>query len=261
MAAAKSNQKMSPMIKWTVVGAVVVVGYTFLSGGDSAAPPAEAKKTKKSAKDLGIYTEEDSTAKFAMVSAIPRDVFNPLVKKTPAAAMIKPGAQTGLDAKLTGGEGGWFYTGMVELDGKREALLENNVSGESVYVSAGETWKAARIASVDISTVVMVAPDGSEIKVPITEYGATPGAVASNAAPAGNQPLAPIRGQIGAGGPANIGVRPVAGMATMTMPDGSTMQVPFDQNALSNGQGNGGRRRGGGGRRNRNNNNAPQGDY
>ncbi len=258
MASAPSpKQKMSPTIKWGLVAVVVVGVYTFVSGPGPSTPTAAAKKTKKSAKDSGMYTKEDKTAKFASISAEPHNVFTPLIKKQ-AILALKPMAG-GLGGQLTGGEANWYYTGMVELDGTKQALLENTVSGESVYVSPGETWKAARIASVDVSTIVMIGPDGTKVDVPITQYGAAPGAVASTIAPGpGTQPLsvggAPVRGPIGA--PTNVGVRPVAGTATMTMPDGSTMQVPFDQTALTDATG-GTRRRG---RRNRNNNNAIQGD-
>jgi hypothetical protein len=258
--APSSNQKMSPTIKWALIVGAVAVVYTLVSGPDTAAPTTTTKKTKKASKDSGMYTPEDTMAKFASISAAPHDVFTPLVKKPVMLAVAKdvPGSIFG---KLTGGEANWYYTGMVELDGTKQALLENTVSGESVYVSPGETWKAARIASVDVSTLVMIGPDGARVDVPITEYGVAPGAVASAIAPApGTQPLAvggaPIRGQIGA--PSNIGVRPVAGTATMTMPDGSTMQVPFDQTALNNGTDPTGANRRRGGRRNRNN--ALQGD-
>ena len=254
------KQKMSPTIKWALIVGAVAVVYTLVSGPDNSTTLTTAKKTKKASKDAGLYTEEDTRAKFASISAAPHDVFTPLVKKQVMLA-IKPDVPGSIMGALTGGEGNWYYTGVVELDGTKQALLENTVSGESVYVSPGETWKAARIASVDISTIVMIGPDGTEVKVPITQYGAAPGAVAATITPGttpGTQPLAvggaPIRGQIGA--PTNVGVRPVPGMATMTMPDGSTMQVPFDQNALNSATDqSGGRRRGG--RRNRNN---PQGD-
>ena len=251
------KKKTSPIV-WVGIVAAAAAAYVMLSPSDTPSVASTTKKTKKvTTKADALYTPEDSTAKFAVVTTPVADVFNPLVKK-PILAKLPPvpadknGANGGIDIHLTGGEANWYYTGLVELDGKREALLENTKTGETMYVSAGEGWKAARVRSVDISTVVMVGPDGTAVTIPITQYGVAPGAnpatatAVASTAPS-TQPLnvpSGITGPIGAG----AGIRPVPGTATMTLPDGSTVQVPYDPNNPNGNQGNTRRRN----RRNRN---------
>jgi hypothetical protein len=248
------KKKTSPIV-WVGIVAAAAAAYVMLSPSDTPSVPSTTKKTKKATtKADALYTPEDSTAKFASVTTPVADVFNPLVKKPILAKLPVVTADknvVGIDLRLTGGEANWFYTGLVELDGKREALLENTKTGETMYVSAGEGWKAARVRSVDISSVVMVGPDGTAVTIPITQYGVAPGANPATAtavasATPSTQPLnvpSGITGPIGAG----AGIRPVPGTATMTLPDGSTVQVPYDPNNPNN-QGNTRRRN----RRNRN---------
>lgn len=257
------KKKTSPVV-WVGVLAAAAAAYILTAPSDAPAPSTSSKKRPKAnSKTDGLYTPEDSLAKFASVTTPVADVFNPLVKKPILA--IKPPPQPvdptgagggGIDSRLTGGEASWFYTGLVELDGQRQALLENTKTGETMYVSAGEGWKAARIRTVDVSAVVMVGPDGTAVRIPITQYGVAPGTnpaaatTVASAAPS-TQPLnvpSGITGQIGGG----AGIRPIPGMATMTLPDGSTVQVPYDPNNPNGNQG--GRRRGG--RRNQNQGNS-----
>jgi hypothetical protein len=253
--AVSPKKKTSPVV-WVALVAAAGAAYILTAPSDAPAPSSSTKRTKKaSTKDDGLYTEADKLAKFASVTTPVADVFNPLVKK-PVVAKIPPpnpgdGTPVGIDPRLTGGETNWYYTGLVELDGQREALLENTKTGETMYVSAGEGWKAARVRTVDVSAVVMVGPDGTAVRIPITQYGVAPGtnpvaAVAASGAPS-TQPLnvpSGLTGQIGGGA-----IRPIPGMATMTLPDGRTVQVPYDPNNPNGNQG-GGRRRGG--RRNQN---------
>ena len=254
------KKKTSPVV-WVAVVAAAGAAYVLTTPAD---PPTVAsttrKRTKSKSKEDAQYNEMDRTAKFAPVVTPVADVFNPLVKK-PVVIVAKippsidrPATNPGeIIGSLSGGEASWYYTGLVELDGQRQALLENTKTGETMYVSAGEGWKAARVRSVDVSAVVMVGPDGTSISIPISQYGVAPGGspgsatTVASAAPPSTQPLnvpSGITGQIGAG----AGIRPVPGTAMMTLPDGSTVQVPYDPNNPNGNQG-GGRRRG---RRNQN---------
>jgi hypothetical protein len=158
------------------------------------------------------------------------------------------------------------------LNGQREALLENTTTGETTYVSSGDTWKNARVSTVDVSSVVLVGPDGLSVDVPLQQYGETPGAGTRVATAPGVAPLAVPSGALSGaiGGSATTG-RPTAGAitplpaaggpssATMTLPDGRTIQVPLDPNGVStsNNQNNNGGRRGRRQRNNSGNNNVP----
>ncbi|RYG26086.1 hypothetical protein EON82_04675 [bacterium] len=253
------KRKTSPVV-WVAIVAAAAAAFILTAPSDtSSAATSTAKKTSKSrAKDDGLYTEADRMAKFASITTPVADVFNPLVKKPilavkPPTQPADPATAGSIDLRLTGGEAGWYYTGLVELDGKRQALLENTKTGETMYVSAGEGWKAARVSNVDIEAVVLIGPDGTSARIPISQYGVAPGANPATAVATtkpSTQPLnvpSGITGQIGGGS-----IRPVPGTATMTLPDGRTVQVPYDPNN-ANGQG--------GGRRRNRRNNQNQGNF
>jgi len=249
-----------------VGGVVVLLGLLYFGlGGDSGpattGTSAKVRKKTTSAKADGLYTKEDEDARFPPLSLAVVDSFNPLVKKAKPAAITTPvaptGGPTGIDASLTGGEGTWYYTGWVELDGRRQALLENPTTGETDYVTSGESWKRTRVTTVDVSTVVLVGPDGKSHRVPILDYGEFPGKTPAAGGKAGGQPLnvpsGAIAGAIGNAPNPTLNVRPVAGTATMTLPNGTTVQVPLDASAATTAADANNGRNGRRNRRNRNN--------
>lgn len=227
--AAKAPAKKTSPIVWAGIVAAVVVAYTFLSPGDAPTKPSSTTKTtKKTTTKVGEYTQADYDAQqnpFPMVTLAAVDAFNPLIKKQIVPKIEPVNKQSGgIPPEMTGGEPNWFYTGCPATDGVRTALFENTATGESVYVKAGDAFKAARVQSVDVSTVVLVGPNGASASVPIVPFGETPGggsksgAVASNA----NAPL-----PVGAIGPLPaIGGQPVGGPKTITLSNGQTVQLP-----------------------------------
>ena len=66
---------------------------------------------------------------------------------------------------LADGEADWAYTGMVEIDGVRLALLENATTHQGGYVRVGESWKKSRIVSVTMACLVVEGPDGKQTSV------------------------------------------------------------------------------------------------
>ncbi len=225
-------KKTSPLV-WVGLLATCAVAYVMLSPSDAPAPTT-AKPKKRTTKDASLFTEADYKAAkspFAPVTVAAVDAFNPLVKKTIkpvlAGPMVTAGETKGMvPTKFTGGEADWYYTGCPEADGIKQALLENTTTGESVYVKPGQSFRVARIQSVDVSTVVLVGPDGTSSSVPIQAYGDVPGggktAVALNA-PLGSSGTA-LNGPIGIGG--RIGVQPATGPQTITLSNGQTLQLP-----------------------------------
>lgn len=247
-------KKTSPLVWVGLVGALAGV-YLWSSSGET--PPAAA--TKKSSKSTsrsgstGPVTEADYKANFAPVRLASVDAFKPLVTKPAVSETVKGQdlKNKGMPLSLTGGEANWYFSGIAELNGQRQGLLENTTSGETVYVSPGDTFKAARVAAVDISAVVMIGPDGSRVTVPIVELGAAPGQAAPTTviaqAPAGNQPLNLPRGALS--GPIGVGPNGLA-VQPLGQP-GANGQTMADPNAAGNSSYNTGRR----GRRNRRNQN------
>ncbi len=217
-------KKTSPVI-YLAIAAGVIAAYLVLSpSGTPTSSVTPVKSTKKSSKDAGQFGPADYAAlknPFPPASVAAIDAFNPLIKKTilpPHAPIGKDGGPNELPLNLTGGEPNWYFTGCPSLDGVQTALLENTTSGESVYVKAGDAFKAARVQSVDISTIVLVGPNGASAKIPILGFGETPGS--SKSAVASNGPLPVPVGAIGGPLPAAVGPQ------TATLSNGTTVQLP-----------------------------------
>lgn len=257
MRSAPSPKKKTSPVVWAaiVAGAVVIYMLTAPSDAPTGLKSSTTKK-RSTTKSEGPYLAIDTTAKFPPVTLAVMDAFKPAVRKAAGQPTIDPTkAGGGIAANLTGGEANWYYTGLAELNGRKHALLENTTTGETVYVSPGEGWKAARVASVDISALVLIGPDGASVRVPIQQYGEAPagGGLGPLPAVAGTQPLNPTSAVAGVIGN-NLNVRPAPGAtATVRMPNGQTVQVPLDTSVTgaqpNNDNGNGRRRR-----RNRTNN-------
>ena len=225
-------KKTSPVM---VVGglAAVVVVYLLLTPASSSAPAPTATKPKpKNAKDASGFMPADYAAlknPFPTAAVAAVDAFNPVVKKTvlpPKLATLppEPGTATQIPATLTGGEANWYFTGCPSTDGVRTALFENTSTGESVFVKAGQAFKAGTVQSVDISTVVLTGPNGVVANVPIVGFGETPGG-GTKSLVAGNGPLPIPTGPIGGALPSAVG-RPLGGPQTATLANGQTVQLP-----------------------------------
>lgn len=242
MRSAPSPKKKSSLPLLLGGGAAVLLLVVMTGPKDAPAATTSSTRAKKrtSAKDVGQYTTADRTAKFPPLTLAAYDVFKPAVKKAvptppPLAGGESPG---GIPASMTGGDANWYYTGLVELNGSREALLENSTSGETQYVRAGGGFKAARVSTVDISAVTLVGPDGTVARVPLQQYGEAPGKASAltplPAVAAAGQPLnvpgAALAGTIGGNG---LSVRPTGGTATVQLPNGGTVQVPVDVNGAN----------------------------
>jgi len=208
-----SQQPKSKVIPISI-GLLVVGGIAYFALGSDS--PAPAKKTaatttggsssSSSSSDMNsMLTAADYKASFNPLKAQPKDAFMPVVSKdNPGAAAADTG---GIPTNLTGGEQ-WNYTGMVQVDGKPEALLESPKTSDSVYVTVGEKWKKAKIKRISDSDIELVSDDGDTVAVKVGEISSKSDKAESDGT-ASLQPASPaaLSGAIG-----NVDITPLPGV-------------------------------------------------
>lgn len=154
-----------------IAGAAVVtlvVAVVLWATNDSSAPVAAAPRKRLAQKEGAPGWDlpaPDPALHFGRSLAPPRDVFTPLVSPQvpialPRVAVLTPDQLVAVPPKLAGGEAGWIYTGMVEADGVRMALLENKAIKGITYVREGDAWKTARVVGISSPCVVLADAKG-----------------------------------------------------------------------------------------------------
>lgn len=144
------------------IAAFWATGDTPAKGAVHAARPSAGRKV---AVNEWVFDASETSVRFEKPKGRMRNIFQALIY----AEGQMPGSEveplTKLPADLAQGEGDWAYTGMVEVDGVKLALLENGTSHQGGYVREGETWKRSRIARITMPCIVVVGPDGVETTV------------------------------------------------------------------------------------------------
>ena len=189
-------------IFWIAVVAIAVVGYTT-TNPDTASKAAK-RPPKKSApvkKGLDTFTEEDKLASFPRIDVEFKNSFVPLVAKTDGLGGGDGAANT-IPTSFTGG-GQWVFTGTFEVDGVREALLENRSTAEGVFLRRGQRWKNCVVKKVNEDSIVIEGPSGEMTFGLVTEEKLMSSRIAANSrnsfAPAGVDNPPSFRGDIGGG--------------------------------------------------------------
>ncbi len=137
----------------------------WATGSDAKKPPksAPAKRTaKKSTLQDWTFPKEELAVHFDPPAGRARNIFSPLIAGEPSIEGEPDEELMKLPADLADGESDWAYTGMVEVDGKRLALLENGAQHQGGYVREGDTWKKSRIVRISMANLVIAGPDGTE---------------------------------------------------------------------------------------------------
>ncbi len=207
--------KPSRTIIYSAVGAIVIYGVFVLMTSDdpktkTAKPRATAQKSSKTA----LYLPEDYKASFPAVTTTVKNVMRPLVVR--ATDRIGAAAETSIPASFTGGDGNWIYTGLAEVDGRSTALLENESTGEGVFLKVGERWKQCIVAEIKADSVVLVGPDGQSKRVhlqaadngsmtPLKVGNPLNGPIGTQNGGIGVTPQAPTRAQSNRNGDGNEG--------------------------------------------------------
>ncbi|HVL39336.1 MAG TPA: hypothetical protein VM328_08105 [Fimbriimonadaceae bacterium] len=195
--------KISRPVLYTGLFAVAVAAYVLTS----EEPPTGARRTpkptaKKVEQQNRGFTEADYRDPFPPVNERARNAFMPLVRRSePSVVGITPPEGNAISEGITG-EAGWIYTGMAEVNGVKQGLVENTVTGEGEFIKPGQRWKKGTVLTVTPDRLTLMGNDGVVHRMRILdEASALPLASGS-----GFQPLDPgIRGPIGN---PNIEVRP-----------------------------------------------------
>lgn len=192
--------KISRPVLYTLVLGAVAYAAVVLTEPEQPAPKATTKKpTAPKVSVTGTeYTPEDLKAKFVALNEMPKNAFKPLVVRASAesAANAVPPQPNGIPSKLTGGTGNWVYSGSVEVNGVTSALLEDQKTGEGIYLKRGQKWFNATVTDIGDESIVLAGPDGTTTRVSVAQPDAAP----SVSAPV--TPVAPpLSGVIGGGNP------------------------------------------------------------
>ncbi len=156
--------KPSRTIIYSVVGAIAIYGvFVVMTSDDAKAKSTKPKAIAKKSSKTALYLPEDYKASFAPVLLPVKNVMHPLVIR--AMDRLGGSSETSIPSNFTGGDGNWIYTGLAEVNGSPTALLENESSGEGVFLKVGERWKQCIVAEIKSESVVLVGPDGQSKRV------------------------------------------------------------------------------------------------
>ncbi len=169
--------QLSKPVLITAIGSVAVLIWVYTWEEPKAPPPADARRLQTSTSARSRREPQEQTVakvRFERLQGTPRDVFRPLV----LSARGGSGTPGGVPEALIGGEVGWTYAGMAEVDNVPVALLENSRSGDFVFLRPGERWKGAALASVSPDMLRLRADDGRVADVPVKQVTASSAAAA-----------------------------------------------------------------------------------
>ncbi|HEY3781022.1 MAG TPA: hypothetical protein VGL56_08070 [Fimbriimonadaceae bacterium] len=144
----------------------VLAVYWWLSSSDDVRPQVKRTHHAQSA----VVGDQDQDAVSSYVGpAFPkpngklRDVFMPVATpgeddKTKSSKLEK------VPSNLSG-DGNWIFTGIADVSGSKEALLENSSKHEYGFVHEGQVWKRCHIGQITPDKVSFFGPDGIETVV------------------------------------------------------------------------------------------------
>ena len=246
----KSQQTKKSSLPKVMIAGGILVAIVVLMPNDSA-PVKKAGKGFQfagaggsSKKKTDLFEPEDYKAQFGDLDGEMKNSFRPLVAKNGGVNSLNSASVNTIPTSFTGGEQNWIYTGNMTVNTVPNALLENTVSGEGVFLKPGEKWKTMQLRQVMNDSIVLEGEDGYMKTIffaPQTLEPVSPAKVATNLPPA-NAGMTTQPGQA----PGMMGI-PGFGNATnaLTMPN-------MDQSGMNQGRGNrGGGGKGGGGKRGR----------
>jgi len=228
----KPEPKKTSPVFWIGLVAVCIVIYFFV--GEEPAPTGKGKarvRPKAANKtDKDGFLPADYSAKFAPVELQPVNAFKPLVSRQTGRSTV-PTMGNGIPPAFAGGETGWIFTGVATVDGVANGLVENETSGEGVFLKPGERWKTSRVLTITKDEIVMQGPEGDSRTIRMeSEFGSeSDGSLAPLPLPiSGPIGASPVGGRGSANAPAQTAVVGVPTMAPQGFP-APTNAVPFGQ--------------------------------
>ncbi len=164
---------MAKLSRPVLYGGIVLLGmiawFATAPSGDSAAGTGTKLirgRTTAAQVQADITAEDLEAAKnpFPRLNEASRNAFNPLVARQEqgATGALAPNE---IPASYTGGEPGWKYTGTMIVNDVPSALLENEMSGDVLYLMVGGRVKRAVIAQIAPTYIVVRGAGGQSLKL------------------------------------------------------------------------------------------------
>ena len=192
-----------PVLYLAIIGigaAAYIVMNPDTPAKTSTKPKTHARITTANSQFLPV----DYSTTFDAQVPLARNAFKPLVERRSSALLNALAAGGAIPPELTGGDANWVCTGSAEVDGIKQALLENKNSGDAVFVKQGDHWKNAVVSQVLDEAVVLVGDDGEPRTIHV-QQDQTSTATADTGADAGTLPIRPqLNGVIGGNSGAQI---------------------------------------------------------
>jgi hypothetical protein len=188
----KISKEMRVLLVILIVGGGIAY---FMSLGSDTPTPSHKRHTNfgttTSEASSSTITPEDLTAYFPRYAGGSRDPFEP--------AVVSGGALRTANGKSSSS---WTLTGINTIDGVTTALLENNGTGESIFLKVGDKWNGLRLTSIGSDTATFEDAEGKVTQLSFTNESLdTPNTESTAPAPAAQPgtPL-PVPGTVPAGG-------------------------------------------------------------
>lgn len=165
----KPRQQPKSKVGWYlfIAAGVGLVLFVYSGGDDTPTTTKKPPLAKPSSSSTDSdYIPADYKVTYPPMKDTPKDVFVPLVTKATVGGAAGP---NGLPAYVTGGDANWQYTGMVQINGADQALLEEQKTGDSVYLTVGQHWKRGKIKRISDSDVQLEGDNGKLFTVKMSE--------------------------------------------------------------------------------------------
>jgi hypothetical protein len=161
-----------PIIYIAVLGAVAYA-VVLLTEPEAVKKKPTVRTAATGPKAPPGFTAADMTATFARYSSpsgTPRDAFAPKIvvakKETvPSGSAVATGSPN--DAMM----GIWVLTGVSAVNGIRSALVENNTTGETIFLKPGDSWSGMKVVGIEPDAVLLVNTKGQQTRLVFAEPG------------------------------------------------------------------------------------------
>lgn len=167
--------KVSKQLLYGGILVVAVAAFIMTAPQDSEdggrSGPRSTGRTDSELPD-GI-TQNDYDAEFEPLNESPASAFMPLVARTSRnTGGIEPNE---FPPAYAGGEVGWFYTGTVVIDDVPSALVENELTGDGMYLEVGENLKRTTIMEIAPTYIVVKGTTGRSLRLDLLRDLPEPG--------------------------------------------------------------------------------------
>ena len=163
---AQTEAKKPSRIFWIAFmgGAAMLAAYFYGEEPQSGSGGAPKRRNPvASSSNQSDFLPEDYTADFQPVNEPLKNAFKPLVVRK-GGMLSTPAMSNAIPPALAGGESGWEFTGIAEVNGRRQALIENLQTGVGEFLTAGQRWKTSNVLTITNDSVVLKGVDSDAVR-------------------------------------------------------------------------------------------------